>query len=653
MTTAQSKNNRLSFTHQDPAIILPDNLKPGYRATADPWGSDSWYKDRITDRIREYKKMLDDQKWDEAQRFKHIYIDSLERAQEFSRNWRRRDTKKIALTTRDVAAKLIHAINPKTTVRWKTSKETENTYWDEQQKKHVVSLNLAKLHQEHAVGGQKEEPSESMIQATIGQGLHEVAHTLYSPKKIEEFVDTFEQVAVARVFEDIYINGRVLSRLPGAKPYLESSTFWTSPPKETISSINEFIKHNEELPYFEQRLQIHGMTATLAHWASNDAVVNMPTQELADEYNEIEKEAAALFTGEPVEPEDRKKIYQRIADVITRHHPPELCEMPGIESTTNENGGTETALDQMTAAGEKLTDAIGNGEACQEAGTGTSEKNDAEANSLNQMAEASEEANVDGMEGIQIVGGNFNQNYNGYSFRPNVNKKTVEDIRSIFRTRFTERRNYQHGVPEGKLSTRRLHKLLRPTVERNVFKHRPKLDTVNTAILFLVDASGSMSGQPYEVATKSAETVRQAISGNRDYKITIWTYSGSDETVDILPVVVKEDPTETMEWPPLWGGGTPSYTALGRAYQFLHHNYPNANKIILHFTDAAPGGGNADFEWLTRLRKDNSAAYASIAVCDQNYLNNIINTLPLLRCMKDNTGNLVNAVKEFVLNHAG
>jgi len=72
---------------------------------------------------------------------------------------------------------------------------------------------------------------------------------------------------------------------------------------------------------------------------------------------------------------------------------------------------------------------------------------------------------------------------------------------------------YEYGLKKGKLHTGSLHRLLQgdtPSASR-VFRQRKVSDTLDTAVSLLVDCSGSMSGNKYEMACAGAGALAEAL----------------------------------------------------------------------------------------------------------------------------------------------
>lgn len=637
------------FEESEPEIIIPPELtgeSPLYNRM----------KEQLQINQTEHDKLLNTGRWLAADKLKReriapilrFFNNNLPGSKKYRSHWYT-----LADRIQRVSNSLISALNRNTVVRWHIPADmgTDCTTWNEQKKRWEVYLNINRLKFEDNQSTTQTDPSPHMIQSTIGVALHELSHTLYSPEKPGEACKTYEAHMIYRAYEDIYINHRTLKKLPGAGPFFDDAHMWSNPAPALKTKIKEVIK--EGISSFEDYCNLQTVNDYTANISHKSPSLDLPDDECLRIHQEFQPYVEKLTTGLLIPLEERMAMYQEMADIISKEHSPEIhSTIPTIQYTINDNGGTETPLDQFMDSNGKSTlqDLIdsmnlGSCSSLPENNPGKLEADYTIARSLNDRLEDSESDNVSGIEGLNYA----KTKPTSRGITPKVKQSVVDAIRSIFRTRYSERRNYVHGLPEGKLSTRKLHKLLRPTTDLAVFRRRPKIDSVNTAVLFLVDASGSMSGAPYETAITAAETMFQALKYNRDYKVYIWIYSGGYDGVEVISPIHDE----TIHWPTLPGGGTPSYLALGKAYQFLSQNAKSAHKVIIHFTDAYPGNEGEDSEWFLKLRKDNAAAYASVAVIDQRRLDDLKAQNPKLNLMSHTTEHLPKAINEFIINHAG
>ena len=90
-------------------------------------------------------------------------------------------------------------------------------------------------------------------------------------------------------------------------------------------------------------------------------------------------------------------------------------------------------------------------------------------------------------------------------------KPMANQLRMKLQTRSKDR--YEYGLKRGKLHTGSLHKLMSGDAESStrVFRKRIVSDTLDTAITLLVDCSGSMSGNKYEMACAGAGAMVEAL----------------------------------------------------------------------------------------------------------------------------------------------
>ena len=93
----------------------------------------------------------------------------------------------------------------------------------------------------------------------------------------------------------------------------------------------------------------------------------------------------------------------------------------------------------------------------------------------------------------------------------NNSKPLANQLRMRLQTRSRDR--YEYGLKRGKLHTGSLHKLLSGDTDAStrVFRKRIVSDTLDTAVTLLVDCSGSMSGNKFEMACSGAGAMAEAL----------------------------------------------------------------------------------------------------------------------------------------------
>jgi cobaltochelatase CobT len=89
-------------------------------------------------------------------------------------------------------------------------------------------------------------------------------------------------------------------------------------------------------------------------------------------------------------------------------------------------------------------------------------------------------------------------------------KPMANKLRIKLQTR--SRGRYEYGQKRGKLHGGSLHRVLQDSpVSERVFRQHKVVDTLDTAVMVLVDCSGSMSGEKFEMACVGAGSVVEAL----------------------------------------------------------------------------------------------------------------------------------------------
>ncbi|MBC7949006.1 MAG: VWA domain-containing protein [Chitinophagaceae bacterium] len=140
------------------------------------------------------------------------------------------------------------------------------------------------------------------------------------------------------------------------------------------------------------------------------------------------------------------------------------------------------------------------------------------------------------------------------------------------------------GLSGRKLANERLVRMA--TGDPRIFKKKTETKEVNTAIVVLLDLSGSMNGR-YEVANAAAFALHTTLFGLKGVSICSMEFSGKDNEpeVNMLVDFGKKPKSENFNHHPF--DGTPTDTAIWAGRATLLHR-PEPRKIILILTDGCP-----------------------------------------------------------------
>lgn len=183
------------------------------------------------------------------------------------------------------------------------------------------------------------------------------------------------------------------------------------------------------------------------------------------------------------------------------------------------------------------------------------------------------------------------------------------------------------GLSGRKLANGRLVRMA--TGDPRIFRKKTETIEVNTAIVVLLDLSGSMNGR-YEVANAAAFALHTTLFGLKGVAVCSMEFSGKDKEPDVNVLVDfgKKPKSENFNHHPF--DGTPTDTAIwaGRV-MLLQRSEPR--KIILILTDGCPDDSSETKAATKRTMKDGIeiAAIGIMAGSVKNYWDNhkIIETI--------------------------
>jgi cobalamin biosynthesis protein CobT len=167
----------------------------------------------------------------------------------------------------------------------------------------------------------------------------------------------------------------------------------------------------------------------------------------------------------------------------------------------------------------------------------------------------------------------------------------IQKVRHIFQEIEVVESRWRHGLENGKLDGRRLAKV--GVGKTTVFKHRELRDQPSTAVVLLLDTSGSMQGRLYIVN----ETAAVFAEGLKPLYPKTWyeviTYTGrTTQTSGDVQLTRLASSTMRLSLRGVWhGGGTPSGEAIASALLLLRRRQER-RKVIIHFTDGSPDHGS-------------------------------------------------------------
>jgi hypothetical protein len=624
---------------------------------------------------------------------------------------------------------LAKGLNKKTVTLWGVgSIGTDHSYQDKHGR-HIIVADPRRLSQpDRNSAPQTGLPrlTNANVASVTGAVIHEVAHTLYTPKLARL---SGKELAVFRVYEDAYINALILNeRLPGATPLIQYAFNWSNPRPQLLRSMEQAVTAWEEQPTFKAAIAVLGSADFVARLLNVNASVKVPNTSLVALLNKVQPISDTLSAGVVIEWDDRLKLYRKIAkaidacispDAATEPSQPEPksdsnLPQPAQPDPSGEDDGDDTGDDdtqdegqpspeygdpdpdqddsdwdddgnaapgeeeeedeegteehsQYTAstqrgnqppqpdqtpepedAGDDLTDTYGDDAAdvlltCEDT---TPERGQTGAALSDALARANHATVATEEDGVVLGDGLYEKAQPGQYTVKGIDQKRIDSLAKVFKAKSNVRRAVVHGLDEGRISGRRLGRLVSGT-SKNVFKARPNFRQESAAVLLLVDGSGSMAGANYDGAALAAYELFASLNGNNDYAVYAWVYTGSTT----LNIVGASLDGKVLSWPRGGGGSTPSHEAMVEAAAFLKKRHGDATRLIVHFTDL--GYTDRPTPEFNALDRERGLAYISVSVVENpdNFVYALAQSQrvsPLMKVSGYTSTHLVQAVQELV-----
>lgn len=190
-----------------------------------------------------------------------------------------------------------------------------------------------------------------------------------------------------------------------------------------------------------------------------------------------------------------------------------------------------------------------------------------------------------------------------------------------------KRKPESYGLSGKKLASGRLVRLA--TGDPRIFKKKVEKVEVNTAVMVLLDLSGSMGGK-YEVANAAAFALHNTLFGLKGVSVCSAEFSGKTKEPEVNILVDFGRKPQSANFNHFPFDGTPTDTAIwaGRA---LLLQRPEPRKIMLVITDGRPSKSSETKAATLRTLKDGIeiAAIGIMEKCVQRYWDNntVINSI--------------------------
>lgn len=163
-----------------------------------------------------------------------------------------------------------------------------------------------------------------------------------------------------------------------------------------------------------------------------------------------------------------------------------------------------------------------------------------------------------------------------------------------------KRQPVSYGTSGRKLASGRLVRMA--TGDPRIFRKKVETVSVNTAVMVLLDLSGSMAGK-YDVANPAAFALHNTLFGLKGVAVCSAEFSGKDKQpeVNVLVDFGQKPRSENFNHYPF--DGTPTHKAIWAGRAMLLQR-PEARKIMLILTDGCPDDGQETKAATKRTMKD-------------------------------------------------
>ena len=176
------------------------------------------------------------------------------------------------------------------------------------------------------------------------------------------------------------------------------------------------------------------------------------------------------------------------------------------------------------------------------------------------------------------------------------------------------------GLSGRKLANGRLVRMA--TGDPRIFRKKTETKVVNTAVVVLLDLSGSMNGR-YEVANAAAFALHTTLFGLKGVTVCSMEFSGKENEPEVSMLVDfgKKPKSDNFNHHPF--DGTPTDTAIWAGRVMLLQR-PEPRKIMLILTDGCPDDSSETKAATKRTMQDGIeiAAIGIMANCVKNYWDN-------------------------------
>jgi hypothetical protein len=164
--------------------------------------------------------------------------------------------------------------------------------------------------------------------------------------------------------------------------------------------------------------------------------------------------------------------------------------------------------------------------------------------------------------------------------RPVVDRKMIGRLRSVFAHYADRNTLMSRGLESGHIDRRRLH---RAWVDGRCFKAVDRIPSPDWSVGLLVDASGSMRGNKWQMVENTIATIHKALSGDHN-RLNAWAYF---EVSGICMISRLIDKNRLFSVPP--AGQTASGQAIIAAAGMMPGNAKR--RLLIHITDGESNFG--------------------------------------------------------------
>lgn len=200
-----------------------------------------------------------------------------------------------------------------------------------------------------------------------------------------------------------------------------------------------------------------------------------------------------------------------------------------------------------------------------------------------------------------------------------------------------------------KIARNSIHRIACNTTDTRIFSARREIDKDNTAIVILVDKSGSMGmggGDKMAIANQSALVTAEAIESLTGVTCAVGFFPGGEYS-DVLLGKAFDTKVDPRQFDVTANGGTPVHEALYWAGMHLCQR-KEERKIVIIMTDGESDDDDLSRRAVSRLREAGIEIFG-LGICDKGVLNWLDNDPKIIKTINELPQALIETLKRALI----